>query len=190
MISSPRKFDLKVIICGLQLTVLLLFGWVPITIAETPIIREHQLKAVFLYRFAHFVKWPPTAFESPYAPFRICLWGDEDPFHGQLDFAVANEKIRGRLIEVQRITLIEELAPCQIVYADESRHRYKTNLFLFVKNYPILTVSDMKNFVARGGMIEFYNLGNKIRFMMAPKNIKPAGLKASARLLQLAKIVR
>ena len=190
MISFSRKFDVKVIICGLQIVVLLLFGWVPISTAEIPIIREHQLKAVFLYRFAHFITWPPTAFESPYAPFRICLWGDEDPFHGQLYLAVADEKIRGRLIEVQRITFIEDMVPCQIVYADESRHRYKANLFRFVKDYPILTVSDMKKFVARGGMIEFFNLGNKIRFMMAPKNIKKARLKASARILQLAKIVR
>jgi hypothetical protein len=184
-------FKAKIVVCVLQISsILFLFGWIPISNAEAPTIREHQLKAVFLYRFAHFITWPSNAFKSPRAPFRICLWGDEDPFHGQLHLAVANEKIRGRLIQVQRITSIDDMVTCQIVYADESKHRYKTNLFMFVKDYPILTVSDMENFAVRGGMIEFFNLGNKVRFTMAPKNIRNASLSASARLLQIAKIVK
>ncbi len=187
----PRKIlKLKMVVYGLQLCCILsLFSLIPVSSSEIPTIREHQLKAVFLYRFAHFITWPPSTFASSNAPFRICIWG-EDPFGNQLDIAVANEKIKGRPIKVLRINDVEEMAPCQIVFASKSKRRYKAHIFTFVKNYPVLTVSDMKNFANRGGMIEFFNLGNKVRFIIAPKAVKKASLKVSARLLQIAKIAK
>jgi len=182
-----KNFTVKAVIYGFFLCILLLLGWVPISNAEAPTIREHQLKAVFLYRFAHFITWPPSAFVNSRAPFSICIWG-EDPFGDQIDLAVANEKIKGRPIRVLRISYVEEMASCQIVFASKSKQRYKAHVFTFVKNRPVLTVSDMKNFANRGGMIEYFNLGNKVRFMIAPKTLRKANLKASARLLQIAKI--
>ena len=180
-------FKLKIVIYGFQLCCILL-GLVPVSSsAEVPIIREHQLKAVFLYRFAHFVSWPASAFVSSNAPFRICIWG-EDPFGNQIDVAVANERIKNRPITVSRIHDVEEMASCQIVFASKSKQRYKAHIFTFVKNRPILTVSDMENFANRGGMIEFFNFGNKVRFIIAPKHVKTANLKISSRLLQIAKI--
>ena len=34
-------------------------------------VSEYQLKAVFLFNFAHFVEWPPAALPSDNAPFVI-----------------------------------------------------------------------------------------------------------------------
>ncbi len=174
----------------LQLGILLMFFWtVPLNSAKLPTIREYQIKAVYLYNFANFIKWPRGAFKSSNAPFQICILG-EDPFRSQLDLVVENEKIKGHFVKVQRLHYVEESDSCQMVFVSKSKQRYRAHIFAYLEQRPILTVSDMKNFVTKGGMVQFYHRGNKIRFIIAPQTVKGAGLKASSRLLQIAKIAR
>lgn len=185
-----KKLDTRqfIRIMWVSLGLWLLFGWaVPLNSSQLPSVREYQIKAVYLYNFANFVRWPRGAFKSSSAPFQICVLG-EDPFRRQLDLAVENEKIGGRFVKVRRIHYIEESDLCQIVFVSQSKQRYRAHIFAHLKQRPILTVSDLKNFVVNGGMIQFYNRGNKVRFIIDPQTLKETGLKASARLLQIAKI--
>lgn len=174
----------------LQLGILLMSLWAaPLNSARLPTIHEYQIKAVYLYNFANFIRWPRNAFKSRRAPFQICILGD-DPFRSQLDIVVENEKIRGRAVKIQRIHYVEESGSCQMVFVSKSKRRYRAHIFAYLRQRSVLTVSDMKNFVIKGGMVQFYNRGNKIRFLIAPQTVKGVGLKASSRLLQIAKIVR
>ena len=51
---------------------------------QAQISAENQLKAVFLFNFAQFVEWPPSAFHEPADPIVIGVLGD-DPFGPYLD---------------------------------------------------------------------------------------------------------
>ena len=168
---------------------LIFFGAIPLNSANLPTIREYQIKAVYLYNFANFIKWPRATFESSSAPFQICVLGD-DPFRTQLDLVVENEKIKGRVVKIQRIHYVEESDSCQIVFVSQSKQRYQAHIFAYLQQRPVLTVSDIENFATKGGMVQFYHRGNKIRFIIAPQAVRGAGLQASSRLLQIAKIVR
>lgn len=156
--------------------------------ADAPILRESQVKAVYLFNFANFITWPASAFESLQAPFRICVLG-EDPFKDKLDLAVENERVGERSVEVKRFTELEQTANCQIVFVSKSEQRFKAHIFEFLRSYPILTVGDMEQFLETGGMIQFYHKENKVRFFIRPQTLTGATLKVSSRLLKVGDVV-
>ena len=80
---------------------------------------EYQVKAVFLFRFAQFVEWPPEAFSDAQAPIVIGVLG-EDPFGGFLDEAVAGERVNRRPLEVRRYRRMDEIGGCHILFIAES----------------------------------------------------------------------
>jgi hypothetical protein len=156
--------------------------------ADVPTLRESQVKAVYLFNFANFVTWPATAFASPQTPFRICVLG-EDPFRDKLDLAVENERVGERSVEIKRLTELEQTANCQIVFVSKSEQRFKARIFEFLRPHPILTVSDMEQFLEAGGMIQFYHKDNKVRFFIRPQRLTEATLKVSSRLLKVGEVV-
>jgi hypothetical protein len=54
---------------------------------------------------------------------------------------------------------------------------------------PILTVSELPGFAESGGMIELYQMDDRIRFKVNLQSIREAGLELSSSLLKLAVIV-
>ncbi|EDN66289.1 transmembrane protein [Beggiatoa sp. PS] len=167
----------------------LLLSYGKISYAELPVAQEYQVKAVFLYRFASFVRWPNSVFANRYAPFRICILGD-DPFREEIDITVENESIKGRSIEIQRLSNLTIVDSCQILFISQSEQSYLTNILTYIQKKPILTVSDIETFIGQGGMIQFFKVGRRVRFYIAPDTVKTPGLQVSANLLRIAKIVR
>jgi hypothetical protein len=58
-----------------------------------------------------------------------------------------------------------------------------------MRNKPALIVGDHEQFAHRGGMVNFFKEGSKVRFEVNTAAIEGSGLKISAKLLQVAKIV-
>ncbi len=156
--------------------------------AALPIAQEYQVKAVFLYNFANFIRWPESAFANRYAPFNICILGD-DPFGQEIDVTVENEKVNGHRVKIQRLVNMKKIEICQILFISASEKSLMSDILTFLQRHPILTVSDINNFVIRGGMIQFFKLGKHVRFYIAPDTVKEAGLQISANLLRIANIV-
>jgi hypothetical protein len=148
---------------------------------------EHQVKAAFLYNFAKFVDWPPTAFSRPNDAITICLAGDA--FAAELEKAVQGESLNGRRLVVRRIAAPEPLRGCHILYIDPSQTRRYAELPA-IGSQPVLTVGESEDFIASGGMIRFVETGHRIHFQINPEAVDRASLKVSSRLLRLAEIVR
>lgn len=149
---------------------------------------EYQIKTTFLYNFVNFITWPNSAFTSNNDPFRICLFG-KDPFGQLLDLKVKNKMTHNRSLTVERINHLSHLSRCHILYLNVSQQSQLTEIFEVAKNYPILTVSDMKNFIIAGGMIKFFNENNKVRLAINPKALNKVQLKPAADLLRLSVLV-
>jgi hypothetical protein len=182
------KISTKLLI--LQLVAIILVFFANQRSYATPqVAYEYQVKAVFLYNFANFIRWPSSAFANRYAPFRICIIGD-DPFREELDITVENEKIGRHSVEVKRLNTMIKIHTCQILFVSQSKQAYVSNILTYIQQYPILTVSDIDDFAIKGGMIQFYKHGKRIRFYINPDSLKKVGLHASANLLRLARLVR
>ncbi len=102
---------------------------------------------------------------------------------------VENERVEGRFVTVQRLGTVYRSARCQILFVSQSEKYRLATIFAYLKQHPILSVSDIKGFVRRGGMIEFFNTPyNEVRFIIAPETVDEAHLIASANLLEIAEI--
>jgi len=143
---------------------------------------------VFLFNFAKFVTWPDETFTNAEESFQICVLGD-DSFGETLDLTMKNEKIKQRPILLQRLQELPTNNTCQVLFISRSEQTRLATILAYTQQRPILTVSDMKNFVIQGGMIQLYSRNNKVRFFIDPETLKEAQLVLSARLLQLANII-
>jgi hypothetical protein len=143
---------------------------------------EYGVKANYLVRFAAFVDWPPSAFESASAPLTICVAG-RDPFGELLDLAAEGQIAHGRRIAVRRPATRGALAGCHVLYLGAGSGE------LAAGASPTLVVSDSV-VTAQRGMIHFAVAGGRVRFHIDNRAAKGAGLGISSRLLNLAISVR
>ncbi|HTR78285.1 MAG TPA: YfiR family protein [Gemmatimonadaceae bacterium] len=159
----------------------------PTTAARAQAYNEYQLKAVFLFNFAQFVGWPPSAFASADAPLVIGVLG-RDPFGDYLDATVRNEKVNGHPLVVRRYQRVEDVGACQILFIGPVGEGMDQVLDRF-KQRAILTVGDTANFARSGGMIQFLTENSKIRLLINVNAAAAAKLTISSKLLRAAELV-
>lgn len=150
--------------------------------------REYDLKAAFLFNFAHYVEWPKDAFLTEAAPVTIGILG-EDPFRKSLDEIVANEMVGGRKLVVRRFASIEQLEPCQILFVSASHAKHLDQVLAKLGKKSVLTVGDAEGFTAHSGMIGFEMVKNRLKLRINLPVARAAGLTISSQLLRQATIV-
>jgi hypothetical protein len=150
--------------------------------------KEYQIKAAFLFNFAQFIEWPPNAFTNSEAPLCIGVLGD-DPFGKALDETIRGETIRNRRLIIRRSHRVEDLMDCQVVFISKSEKARMADVLSKLNTKETLTVSETDGFARRGGIINFYVEGSKLRFEINPTAAQRRGLKVSSQLLSLGKVV-
>src|SRR2546426_8843622 len=123
--------------------------------------REYDLKAAFLFNFAHFVEWPPDAFPADDTPFIIGVLG-EDPFGKSLDDMVIDERVRNRRLAVRRFRDVKEISWCHILFVSDAHSRDLENLRRRPGGASILTVGETDDFDSHAGIVRFLTAGNKV----------------------------
>jgi hypothetical protein len=149
---------------------------------------EYQVKAVFLFNFARFVEWPPSAFASPAAPFVIGVVG-YDPFGSQLDDATRGETVNGRALVVRRVRNVGEAGDCQILFVHRSEAAHLDDIVAGLDHRSTLTVSDLDEAGQRGVMIALATENQRIRLRVNVDSARAANLIISSKLLRSAEIV-
>ncbi|MDB6128421.1 MAG: YfiR family protein, partial [Verrucomicrobia bacterium] len=153
-----------------------------------PHLTSTEVEAVFLFNFAQFVAWPAASFPDAQAPLVIGVLG-KDPFGSILDDVVHGEKVKGRPILIRRFSRVQDVDRCQILFISQSENDRLTQDCAALKSRPVLTVSDIKDFAQRGGMIEFVQEKERIRFRIALQRARSESIEISAKLLRPAEVV-
>ena len=149
--------------------------------------QEYQVKAAFIYNFANFVEWPAEAFPDKNSPIIVGILG-ENPVTEILN-SVALEPINGRKVLPIAFGSYEEMESCHILFIDKSEQDNMRKIFARLKDMSILTVGDTEGFVQRGGIINFVEIDNQIRFEINVDAARKARLKISSKLLNLSRII-
>ena len=149
---------------------------------------EYQVKAAFLYKFAKFVEWTPSAFRDAAAPLQICVFG-RDPVGEELRSITHEKQVNGRKIEVRKVADFEQAKTCHILFIASSEKTQLKPILESLRATSVLTVGDTKGFVAQGGMINFVLENDRVEFEVNRKPADQAGLKISSKLLSVAKSV-
>ncbi|MGH9345173.1 MAG: YfiR family protein [Terriglobia bacterium] len=150
---------------------------------------EYQVKAAYLYNFARFVQWPTKGKTNAGASFPVCVLGI-DPFGRALDRLIAGQAIDGMNVIALRISTPEQAANCRVLFISSSEDDALNNVISTLGRLSVLTVSDMPQFIERGGMVGFILQNNRVRFEVNLAATKSAGLTLSSQLLKLAASVK
>jgi hypothetical protein len=144
---------------------------------------EYKIKAGYLYNFTKFITWPLDNAET----FNLCVLGN-DPF-GELIDPIEKLSVMGRPIKVFRFDSLKNMDKephCHILFVsssikDKLADRYFDDTLL---------VGESGDFIDQGGMIGFVNKQGKIKLQINLKAINQSGLKVSAKLLEVADVVK
>ncbi len=155
--------------------------------AESPSYEEYTIKAAFLYNFAKFVKWPKAADSSTDGDLTICILGS-DPFGTLLD-SIQGRSLKGRRVVVKRVQSGVTLEPCDILFVSSSEEGRLGEILSTLNGSNTLTVGETEGFAELGGMVNLVLEEGNVRMEINVDAAEQAGLKISARLLKISKIV-
>ena len=179
--SRLRRLRLLFLLAGLWLCI---FQGAA-ALATVPEVSESQVKAAFLFNFAKFVEWPPSAFAASPGTITLGIL-EREPLAPALE-ALAGKEVQGRRLVVKRCRHPQELKTCQIFYASAAEKAALAATMAALKGLPVLTVTDdVDDFASLGGMINLIRQEDKIRFYIDVTNAQRSGLKISSQLLKLA----
>ncbi|MBI3667943.1 MAG: YfiR family protein [Acidobacteria bacterium] len=153
-----------------------------------PAALEYQVKAAFLFNFAKFVEWPAEKLGDGSNPIIVGILG-KDPFGSSIDETFRGKTVNGRDVIVRRISQASDAGRCHILFVASSEKGRLEEILLSVASSSVLTVSEIKQFVERGGMISFTTDENKVRLEINVGAAERAGVKISSKLLKLAQVV-
>ena len=162
---------------------------IPALHAQNPRPTDYEVKATYLYNFGRFVEWPGKVAAAQGSFFTVCVLG-QDPFGPSLDTTLAGETIGGKTIIAKRISSVEESGNCQILFLSLTDDSRLNKIIADLDKKAVLTVSDMPQFVKRGGMIQFVLEGKRVRFEVNLTATQHAGLALSSELLKVATAVK
>lgn len=157
-------------------------------------VQQHKIGAAYLYHFLQLVNWPDEGGAVADKTWHVCILG-KDPF-GEVIDVLARKKARGRAVQVVRIQDIRRADDCQLLYVSTSRASDSPSILKAVEGLNILTVSDIRDFVAQGGMIGFVTVadesvgGFRVRFEINLEAARRQGFRINSKLLELATFVR
>jgi hypothetical protein len=150
--------------------------------------REPRVKAAFLFNLAKFVTWPESAFGNGRAPLVLAVLDPE--LYAAANESLAGRQVGGRDLKVRKVAGINDALDSHILFISAAEASRLDNLLAAVANRPILTVSDIDGFAARGGMVELFKEERKIRFGVQLATVRRAGLNISSEVLRLASFVQ
>ena len=191
---SPGNSDkLWKLIIALWVPCILAVAWITVIDVQDVQVQplssdEYLVKSAFLYNFAKFTEWPAQESADESIPINICILG-VDPFDGALE-TIKGKTAQNRNLEIKHVARVEDLKACHILFISASERNHLPRILDALKDSPVLTVGDMKEFAQQGGIINLTTEQNKIGLEINVEAAERAGLKISSKLLKLAKIVR
>lgn len=147
--------------------------------------KEYLIKAGFIYNFVKFVEWPGGFAVNQHPGIDICVFGDSPMIStGAIFKAASTDKLKLSLVQEKRAENIAQ--HCHVVFIAKSEEDNLSTVLAALKGHPVLTVSDMNDFVDHGGMIGFVTNEQKVKLEINAKAATSAGLRIDAQLLEVA----
>ncbi len=152
--------------------------------------KEYDVKATFLINFLLFCDFPKNTFSGPDDPMVIGIIG-RDPYGDILDKLAAEKgTVYNHKLVIKRFKKsvpIADLRKCHLLYVSPVIFRSKIKKILdSLKNFPVLTVSEVKVFVHLGGMINFVIVEEEVKFEINKAAADYTGIKIHSSVLSLA----
>lgn len=152
---------------------------------------EAVAKAKAIFTIASHIGWPEGTFPKPTSPLRVGILGT-DRLGDPLDALIRDNTFAGRPVEIRRETDPAKLAGCQIVFISDSESESLAGILKAFEGRPTLLLGDKSGYAKRGVAVNLWlekqeDGTSRPRWEINRPALQAAGLKASAKLLSLAK---
>lgn len=149
-------------------------------------VSEASIKAAFLYKFAGYVEWPPSAFARADAPFVIGVLGD-DALAAELERLVPGRSVAAHPLAVRRVKPGEPVRGVQLLYiaGDDP----DPAAIAAAQEQGALVVTASPGGLAAGSEINFVAAEGHVGFEVSLVSAQRAGHRISSRMLAVARRV-
>jgi hypothetical protein len=147
-----------------------------------------RVKAAYLYKFAGYVEWPSTVFDSQSSPIVIGVIGNDD-LEEILARTIVGKTANGRPLVTRRLTADSPLQGVHMLFVGAMGTRTLQAIGDAARGKPVLVVSDAQQERMLGSMISFDLIDQHLRFDVALKPVASSGLELRALMLTAARRV-
>jgi hypothetical protein len=147
---------------------------------------NYAVHANIIYHFTKYIDWPSSAKSGD---FIIGIAGDT-PLYDELKKNTANKMAGTQRIVIKRISSIDEVYSCQILFVGEDESGDMKKIAAKTAGSPILLVSESEGLAQKGSCINFTIVSDHLKLEINKKNIEQRGLSIASELLKLGKIIK
>ena len=153
------------------------------TSAHSETNKEDRVKAAIIFKLTKFITWPAKK-----QSLTLCVVGN-----GSINNEI--QKINRKFSMGRRLSVTHKMANasmdklCDMVYIHNSDNQDISLMLNRLKNSSVLTISDSRQFAKKGGIVELYRSGSRIKFAINKNSAEQSKLSISSQLLNLAKII-
>ncbi len=148
---------------------------------------EYKIKAVLALKIMSHIQWSDAAFVASNNIFRIGVFGGDEVLAAFK--SLEGKELIGRKIVVEQITDLDNLGSFNSIFISTYSNLPQQEVLAALKKSRTLTFGETQGFAQSGGIIGFYKVQDKIRFFINKKTAEDAGLKISAQLFRVGKLV-
>jgi hypothetical protein len=150
---------------------------------------EIELKIALIGRIADFVTWPAEAgLDDPHRPLELVVLGETALFPSIRKY-YENVRIAGHRVWVHTARDVGDVERPHLLFIGPSYEERLGEVLARVRGVPVLTVGDTEGYARRGIAINLYPSGPQIRFEVSRRALESHGLRASFRMLSLARLI-
>lgn len=149
---------------------------------------EHSIKAAYLYNFASYADWPPSALGSRDSPFAVGVLGDEQ-VAAELASMTRDREVHGRPIEVRKLQDSEHLAGLHMLFIARDSAAALARLRDAAREHSVLLVTERDGSLEAGSVINFRLVDQRVLFEVSLVAAGESGLSISSRMLAFAERV-
>src|SRR5262249_35131266 len=124
-----------------------------------------------------------------HSPLVFTILGEDD-LAASLAGVLSSKSVNGRSVFVRFARRPQDAKGSQMLYVAATEVPQMKDVLAAVDGTPVLTVSDAPGFAVHGGMVGFTTDADRVRFEVNLQHAEKTGLKLSAKLLALARLVQ
>lgn len=146
---------------------------------------EQELKAAYIYNFIRFVEWPGA---PPAGDLNVCVVG---PRKVQSDMRrhLDGKRVGDRVIHVRAAYSPRQTSGCHVLYVAGRDAAHARRFTAAVPRDRVLTITEADRFPVSGGLINFYQDQDTIRFAVDADLLAQSHFKLSSQMLQFGTMV-
>ena len=148
---------------------------------------EASIKAAFLFKFAAYIEWSPTAFAGPADPLVIGVV-ESDEVAAELARITAGRTIAEHPVAVRRLAEGESLRGVDLLFIGREAGR-PAALIRNAQLQNAVVVTEVERGLEQGAAINFLSAGDHVGFEVSLDAANRTGQRISSRMLGVAKRV-